>query len=277
MSSASPADPRELRRKVRLLTEELLGTGSVVVAFSGGVDSSLLLALAVEALGPDRVLAALAVSPSLAPTERIDAHRIASLVGASLREVETNEMSDPAYAANPEDRCYHCKSHLFRTLREVAEREGYAAVVEGSNVDDDGDYRPGRRSLAELGIASPLRAAGLNKTEIRWLLRERNLPVWDKPAQACLASRVPYGQRLTPERLARIGAAEAELRTLGFRQVRVRDWEALAVVEVGSDELDRLFEPAMRARVSERLRAVGYGRVTLDPEGYRMGSLNEEL
>lgn len=263
--------------KVEAAKRSIALLDGAVVAFSGGVDSSLLLAVAVEALGPSRVVAAIGVSPSLAPAERAEGLKLAQLLGATVLEVATHEMDDPQYAANPPDRCYHCKRHLFNTMLELAAEHGLEAVLEGSNLDDDSDYRPGRRSLSELGIRSPLLAAGMTKADIRAALRARNLPVWDKPAQACLASRIPYGQTLTPERLARVGRAEQRLRELGFRQLRVRDWQELAVVEVAPDELERLFAKETRLAVTAALKEEGYSRVTLDPDGYRMGSLNEAL
>jgi uncharacterized protein len=249
----------------------------VLVAFSGGVDSTLLLAAAIEALGPQEVIAAIAVSPSLPPVELRQAHDLARQLGCTVQEVVTREMEDENYIANPPDRCYHCKRHLFGALTAMAEQHGITAVLEGSNRDDLSDYRPGRKSLVELGIRSPLLDAGLTKVEIRELLKARGLPVWDKPAMACLASRIPYGQRLTPERLARVDRAESSLKALGFAQVRVRDWGELAVVEVGPAERDRLFAAPMRDQVTQALKGAGYGRVALDPEGYRMGSLNAAL
>jgi len=247
-----------------------------VVAFSGGVDSTLLLVAAAEAL-PGRVVAALARSPSLPSRDLADAFSVAERLGIELVEVETCEIEDPAYSANPPDRCYHCKRHLFSSLIRLAGERGYGQVVEGSNLDDSDDYRPGRRAIGELAVRSPLSEAGLTKADIRELLRSRGFPAWEKPAQACLASRVPYGQEITAGRLARIDAAEQSLRSLGFRCVRVRDFGHLAVVEVGPDELELLFANSARAEVLRRLTAAGWRSVALDARGYRTGSLNAGL
>lgn len=269
--------PETFEDKLKLATQSIAGLNGAVVAYSGGVDSTLLLAVALRALGPTRVVAAIGVSPSLAPAEHMEGLGLARDMGATVLEVPTHEMDDPHYSANPPNRCYHCKRHLFSTLLGIASEHGFEAVLEGSNKDDDTDYRPGRRSIAELGIRSPLLEAGMSKADVRAALKLLGLPVWNKPAQACLASRIPYGQTLTPERLARVGRAEARLRALGFQQLRVRDWEELAVVEVAPGELDRLFGSKTRLTVVAALKEEGYLRVTLDPEGYRMGSLNEAL
>ncbi len=262
--------------KYSRLLDILRSLNSVVVAFSGGVDSSLLLAAAVEAL-PGKVLAALARSPSLPAADLADARGLAARLGAELVEVETHEIEDPNYRSNPPDRCFHCKRHLFSKLLALAGERGLEHVVEGSNVDDARDYRPGRRAIAELEVRSPLAEAGLTKGEIRELLQRKGLAAWEKPSQACLASRVPYGQAITPERLSRIDAAERAVRSLGFRCVRVRDFGHLAVVEVGTDELDHLFDPAVRGEVTIQVLGAGYRSVALDARGYRTGSLNAAL
>jgi uncharacterized protein len=262
-------------RYVRVL-DILRSLNSVVVAFSGGVDSSLLLAAAVEAL-PWRVLAVLARSPSLPSLDLEDARALAIRLGVELVEVETREMDDPRYSSNPPDRCFHCKRHLFSRLLALAGERGYEHVVEGSNVDDGRDYRPGRRAIAELEVRSPLAEAGMAKADIRAVLRAKGLPAWARPSQACLASRIPYGQEITPERLSRVDEAEQALRALGFRCVRVRDFGHLAVVEVGADELDRLFATSTRGDVTSALLRAGYRAVALDAQGYRTGSLNDGL
>ncbi len=264
------------KAKYRKLLELLRATGGAVVAFSGGVDSTLLLAAAREALG-DRALAVSGLSPSFPGREYTEAVRLAKQIGTELRTVETDELDDPSYNRNPHDRCFHCKTHLFTILRKVADEEGLSAVLDGSNADDTGDYRPGIDAARSLGVLSPLMDAGLTKDEIRSLLKERDLDVWDKPAQACLASRIPYGQEITEERLNRIARAEGTMLDMGYRTVRVRDWGHLGVVEVGPDELDRLFESGERISVSAALKEVGYKRVAFDTSGYVTGSLNLAL
>lgn len=264
---------RKAFEKHEKLLKLLADTGGALVAFSGGVDSSLLLAVAVESLG-DRVLAVAGLSPSYPERELKVAQDFADRLGARLRTVQTDEMSDSAYFENPQNRCFHCKSHLFGVLQKIAREEGYEFIFDGSNADDAGDFRPGIEAARAKGVSSPLMEVGLTKEEIRFLLKEKGLPIWDKPAQACLASRIPYGQDITEEKLRQIAAAEDSLRGQGFVTVRVRHWGHLAVVEVGPDELDRLFEKAMRERVRSEIKAAGYKRVAFDLDGYFSGSLN---
>jgi uncharacterized protein len=207
--------------------------------------------------------------------ELASARELASRIGVELVEVVTGELDDPDYAANPTDRCYFCKKDLFSRLSALARERGFGVVLSGANSDDTGDFRPGMRAGAELGVRSPLLEAELTKTDVREFSRRMDLPTWDKPAMACLASRVPYGQAITPQRLARIERAEQAIRDMGFRQVRVRDHEVLARIEVPTDDLARLV--GMRTEAVVRLKDCGYTFVSMDLEGFRSGSFNEIL
>jgi uncharacterized protein len=252
--------------------------GSVVVAFSGGVDSALLLALCKQVLGRDRVLAVTvesAIHPSL---ERGRAAELAAELGVRHLVIDSDLVDDPAFASNSPRRCYFCKRSIMRRLREVADREGLAHVVHGANASDLGDYRPGEQAAAEEGARAPLQEAGLTKQDIRALSQQMGLPTWDLPSMACLASRFPYGMALTREGLARVDAAENYIRnTFGLRQLRVRDHLPIARIEVPEAEMERLVVPAARAQIVARLRELGYIYVTLDLVGFRSGSLNEVL
>ena len=247
----------------------------VVVAFSGGVDSTFLLALAVDTLGPENVLAVVGVSPSLARRELEDARRLAGRIGAELVEIRTCELDDANYAANPADRCFFCKKELFGRLKELAAERGFEAVASGANADDKGDFRPGLTAGQQLGVINPLMQAGLSKDDIRAASRVMGLPTWNKPACACLASRIPYGDAITPERLSRIEQAEYVLRDLGFAACRVRDHGPIARVEVPAEQIPRLAE--LRQRIVGPLKALGFAYVALDLEGFRSGSMNETL
>ena len=260
--------------KTARLRRTLGDLGEAVVCFSGGVDSGYLLAEAVGALG-DRAVALTAVSPSLAPEEGAAARRLASDLGARHVLIDTAEVDDPRYAANPVNRCYFCKTEVYgRAVREAA-RLGVTCVVDGFNVDDRGDVRPGRRAAREWGVRSPLDEAGFTKADVREGARRLGLPVWDKPALACLSSRFPYGTAITPERLTRVAACERVLRERGFRVCRVRYFERRARIEVAPQEVARFDDAALLADVRARFRAAGFEEVEVDPEGYRQGALND--
>jgi pyridinium-3,5-biscarboxylic acid mononucleotide sulfurtransferase len=268
-------DNQSLDAKLARCTQIISAMKRVVVAFSAGVDSTLLLALAAKTLGPENVLAALGVSPSLPGRELAEAHQLARQLNVELVEIPTGELDDPQYAANPADRCYFCKRDLFSRLIELAKSRGFSHVLSGANADDIGDFRPGLQAGRELAVANPLLESGLTKTDIRRLSQLMVLPTWDKPAMACLASRIPYGQPITSERLAKIEHAEQAIRDLGFRQVRVRDHDAVARIEVPQDDLNRLLD--LRLQIVALLKPLGYTYVTMDLQGFRSGSANESL
>lgn len=252
----------------------LAACDSVIVAFSGGVDSAYLAWAATQVLGPS-ALCITADSPSYPDHHRQLALRIAREFGLRHEFVLTSELTQPEYRANPVNRCYHCKTELYSVLLALAAERGISTIVDGSNADDRTDYRPGRQAARERGVRSPLDDADLTKADIRELSRLAGLPTWNEPASACLSSRIPYHSEVTGEKLRMIERAETALRTMGFRVCRVRHHDAMARLEFGQDELSRALEPDVREQIERELRAVGYQEVTVDPRGYRMGSLNE--
>jgi uncharacterized protein len=263
------------RQRLHTIFQEL---GSVVVAYSGGVDSTYLLAAAVEDLDPEHVLAVTAISPTYPASEREESATLAQRIGVRQRFIHTAELDDPRFASNPPDRCFFCKSHLFQDLAEIAQAEGLNAVVYGATQDDLGDHRPGMRAARELGARAPLLEAGLTKEEVRMLSRELDLPTWDKPAMACLASRFPYESTITAEALACVEQAEDFMRReMGLRQVRVRHHEDTARIEVEPADFPLLLRQDSRERIVAYMKALGYIYVTVDLEGFRSGSMNEAL
>jgi pyridinium-3,5-biscarboxylic acid mononucleotide sulfurtransferase len=270
-SAEAVADEKE-----RLVLSRLAELPSALIALSGGADSAYLAWAANRALG-DRSLSITALSASFSAYDRAQVQEFVQVLHLPHEFVETHELDNPAYRANAADRCYFCKDELFSVLDKIARARGFAAVAYGVNADDTLDFRPGHRAATEHQVLAPLLDAGLHKAEVRTLSQRAGLPTWDRPASACLSSRVPYGTEVTPERLSLVERGEAALRELGFRQFRVRLHDKLARVEISSDELPRAMTPEMAAAISKHLKAAGFTFVALDLEGYRQGSLNEDL
>lgn len=259
----------ESHRKLNALLRSM---DRVLVAYSGGIDSTLVLKLAYDALGPENTAAAIAVSPSLATHDLADAKKVAEQIGAPLHELASTEIHDPNYTANNPDRCYFCKTNVYDTLIDFAGKEGYRWILDGTNKDDLGDHRPGLRAAREHGVRSPLQECGIGKEVIRKLARELELSNWNKPANACLSSRIPHGSTVTPEKLGQVEKAELILKTLGYTGHRVRHHGTIARLELRPDDLSRAIE--QRDTLLEALLPVGFRHITVDLAGYRQGSMN---
>src|SRR6202795_4831178 len=270
-NDAVPAEEKE-----KLLLARLLKIPSLIVALSGGADSAYLAWAAHEALGA-RALSVTALSPSYSAHDRAIVDECVSKLGLHHEFIKTHEMDNPDYRANEADRCYFCKDELFSALDNLAHARGFAAVAYGVNADDTFDFRPGHRAATEHQVLAPLLDAGLSKAEIRLLSQRAGLSTWDRPASACLASRLPYGTEVTPDRLALVERGEAALRELGFRQFRVRLHDKLARIEISPEEMPLAFSESMAARMAQGLKKAGFTYVALDLEGYRQGSLNESI
>jgi uncharacterized protein len=266
-----------IKEKYERLKEIFQSMGKVVVAFSGGVDSTLLLKVAQDTLGDKNVFAVTALSPLYPERELSGVKKLIQNLGARHRLIESNELEIPGFSKNPPNRCYYCKGKLFEELLRLAKEEAIPYVVEGSTLDDDQDHRPGRIAIQELGIRSPLKEAMFTKTEVRELSKDLGLPTWDKPSFACLASRFPYGEEITEEALRMVDEAEDFLFGLGFKQVRVRHYGNLARIEILKEEMVRLIDGSLREKVVGHLKEIGYRYITLDLQGFRSGSMNEVL
>lgn len=266
----------KLHRKLDLLQQELKGLGKVLIAFSGGVDSTFLLKVAQDVLG-EKAIALTAQSAAFPARELNEARLFCKELGIEHVIIESEELDDPEFIKNPVNRCYLCKKQLFRKMMETAASLGVSHVIEGSNENDLGDYRPGRQALQELGIQSPLLKAGLSKEEIRFLSREYGLPTWDKPSFACLSSRFPYGEEITREKLKMVELAEQFLLELGFKQVRVRYHGDVARIEVLPEERHKILEQQVAQGIYQEFGKIGFTYTSLDLQGYRSGSMNEKI
>jgi uncharacterized protein len=267
----------ELKNKTKKLKEILRSMKKVLVAYSGGVDSTLLLKVAQDTLGERNVLAVTALSPLYPERELAAVRKLVQTLGARHHLIESNELEIDGFSNNPPNRCYYCKRKLFEELLHLATGKSIPFIVEGSTLDDERDHRPGKQAIQELGIRSPLREARFTKIEVRELSKVLELPTWDKPSFACLASRFPYGEEITAKGLKMVDEAEDFLFGLGFKQVRVRHYQTLARIEIFQEEMDRLMERSLREEVVGHLQAIGYKYVTLDLQGFRSGSMNEVL
>ena len=267
----------KLEDKYTKLKKSLAELGRVVVAYSGGVDSTFLLKTAVDVLGAENVLACIGISPSLGKSQYKQAVKNAKDIGATLRTIKLNEMADPKFASNKADRCFHCKSHLYGLLTNVAKEKNFDYVICGSNLDDQDDFRPGNRAAEVFGVRCPLIEAKLTKNDIRELSRQMNLSTAEMPASPCLASRISYGLEITEKRLKQIEQAEDFLRSLGLVEFRVRHHDTIARIEVNAKDIAKVTAGPIRSKVVEKLKALGFKFVTIDLQGFRSGSLNEQL
>jgi len=267
----------DIQEKYNSLQEILKELGKVVVAYSGGVDSTFLLKVAVDTLGAENVLACIAKGPSLPQSQYWRAIETAKNIGVNVQTVEPNELADAAYTANKADRCFHCKLHICKMLLDIAKEKGFDNVVFGTNYDDLDDFRPGNRAMKVFGICTPLAEAKLTKDDIRQLSRDLNLPTADIPASPCLASRISYGLEITEHRLKQIEEAEDFLRTLGLVEFRVRHHDTVARIEVHAEDIEKITTEPARSAIVEKLKSLGFKFVTVDLQGFRTGSLNEPL
>lgn len=268
---------RELRAKYARLVKLLEREERALIAFSGGIDSTFVLKAALDALGPDRVLAITAVSAAVPQRERVEAKRIATELNAPHRFVDSNEIERPGYVANGFDRCFHCKSELYSILSHVSQSEGWLYVANGANTDDQGDHRPGMQAATNASVRSPLIEAHFSKNEIRAMAKALGLRIWDKPASPCLSSRIPYNSPVTPQKLSQVEAAEECLRGFGLREFRVRHHERIARIELRPEEIPLLIKEDVRAAVVRELRDIGFLYVSLDLGGFQSGSLNRVI
>ncbi|MBU7007542.1 ATP-dependent sacrificial sulfur transferase LarE [Phosphitispora fastidiosa] len=259
------------------LQEQLLHMGAVLVAFSGGVDSTLVLKAAIAALGNSNVLAVTAASEIYPAAETENARKTAQFIGARHLVITTEEMNSKLFVSNPPNRCYHCKTALFQRLKGLAVEHGLNYVVDGSNADDTTDYRPGTRAAKELSVRSPLQEAGFSKADIRQVCRDLGLPNWDKPGMPCLCTRIPYGQAITSEKLRQIDQAETFIRSLGIKDLRVRHHGSLARIEVPLHLVNKILLEQVRSEILKELEAIGFNYISLDLKGLRSGSFNETL
>ncbi|MEN6317978.1 MAG: ATP-dependent sacrificial sulfur transferase LarE [Syntrophaceae bacterium] len=266
----------QLSSKLTLLEKTLADMQSVLIAYSGGTDSTFLLKVAANVLG-DRAIAVTASSETYTPNELEGARTNAVIIRAKHIIVQTNELDNPNFASNPPERCYYCKTELFTKLFAVAREHSLNYVIDGSNCDDERDFRPGMRAAAEFHVRSPLREAGLTKEEIRALSKEMNLPTWDKPPLPCLVTRFPYGAKITKEKIKRVACAEEFLADFGIRQLRVRDHDTIARIEIPRMNMPMFLDEQVSQKITQKFKTLGYTYVTLDIQGYRMGSMNEAL